>query len=1306
MASLTDVDWDEELKRQAAISALLAPQPDEQPLDTKTDEQVVASPEVVKPDDTSDYHKLINQAFDTKTDEQVTGDQGTVYPTIAQDQGQPDKKFDTAVAESVVPYDEREKPPAPPPPYTQMDTGKGVSPEAYPTVAQDQGAGEGSGQQAPDALAQVEPGEEWREPWHPAGTPAPASAVKWKGNKLVDKDGNVVADETPPGAKYPDQIVTPDEASGKTSVVNAPVTPPPAAAAAPANPVVVAPAKSDWDSLVDSTWPSAKKEPEAVAAGDVPPMMNAPNGQPPAALIIHHTGGNNSAESVVNDWRTNRPGVGAQMIMDRDGVIHETKKEFGYGGTGNFLHSVVPGVNNQTAVGIEVIAKDDADMTAAQLESLKRLAGPKGPYANVPVYGHSQVSPGDRENEGVRGVNAINDARAGGTTTEAGEPPIQTLVRLDQSGLNVTHFGYQSDENLDKDSAAGHGAYIENMIPGYDVALNSKAAALVGNPKPGEAFQFAGKEWRYGDKVPEKYTDPRFDIYDQDGTALTGAMPVGKSVAAAAGPEKQPWDDWVKLSPEDQAAADKAGQTKAQGILSDLQSKAPNMPAFVHALENPIPGVSDEIRTATLAKAKQDIIAYAQDYYKEPDPKKAYDRIMSAPNLLTSAGEIWTKGGANFQHAWLSLAQQADSPTQTKLIDFINQTHPDATPEARTTLINQVMSKTGKDRVDFVNALYNHALAENPDSVKNVNMFSLLDAIDVSAQPKMQALEQANHAKVAAAVAQNRKDLRADPTMAGTYGGIISDAIAQMPKNVAEALVPVVGQSAMFSEVYTDTLEGLRQDHPDWSEDQLKAKAAAVSLPQDILQELVNAGTLGLGSGVTKGITNPLARIATNAILHGTIAGGAGATQQALANVSTGKPAGEGVAQAGIAGGIQGLVGGAFAGRHGAEEVEAPEHVAPVEPKPAEPAEPAPRPVTGAEILGPDVPETPPTPRPWYMQGAEPGQEPLVIRGAEREAFTPQELSESVQRLPAGTPEELRARIESLQSPAAWYLGDEGTQEVQQARETQAPAPPPTLAEAIQQQRRAATATALGGEPLLTRRAPPISGEPPPPRISESEPFTSKIANRYTAERMATGELGQVDPSAGKSTEEMVQQGLQMDPAQRERLINNFSRGVGGDLDNQGAAIRSKEAMLSVQSTEASRAAAADPTNIQLKAQADAALKAVTDFHNGPVKKLKRVWSDAGRGLQRDIPLDYTTLNGMKEAYMKGIGNGKEAPPEMEPQLKQTADKVTKSAQAEQTAMDNLGNEIRNRTARKTLPSDDNIRARLMEIMKDLPCRT
>jgi len=232
----------------------------------------------------------------------------------------------------------------------------------------------------------------------------------------------------------------------------------------------------------------------------------------------------------------------------------------------------------------------------------------------------------------------------------------------------------------------------------------------------------------------------------------------------------------------------------------------------------------------------------------------------------------------------------------------------------------------------------------------------------------------------------------------------------------------------------------------------------------------------------------------------------------------------------------------------------------------------------------------------------------------------------------------------------------------------------------------------------LSRTTEPVL----PAAVSEAEPIRSAMANRYVQERMAAGELGQIDPSEGLSTEDMMQQGLAMSPNQRERLIDNFMKGKGGDLDQQGAAIRSKEALLSEQARAASRAASAEPTNPQLQAQAKAAADAVTAFHNGPIKEFKRIWSNAGRGLQREIPLDYTTLNGMKEAYLKG--NNKEAPHSLEPKLKQMADAVSKSADAERVAMNNLGKEIGKRTRGKRLPTDEEIRTRLMEIMKDLPC--
>ena len=88
---------------------------------------------------------------------------------------------------------------------------------------------------------------------------------------------------------------------------------------------------------------------------------------------------------------------------------------------------------------------------------------------------------------------------------------------------------------------------------------------------------------------------------------------------------------------------------------------------------------------------KPEITKYAQDYYKNPILTKRLPGSCRHPTL-TSAGEIWTKAGANFQHMWLSLHNRPLYPT--KLIEFINAVHPEATPEARTAMIKQVMSET------------------------------------------------------------------------------------------------------------------------------------------------------------------------------------------------------------------------------------------------------------------------------------------------------------------------------------------------------------------------------------------------------------------------------------------------------------------------------------------------------------------------------------------------------------------------------------------------------------------------------------
>ncbi len=144
--------------------------------------------------------------------------------------------------------------------------------------------------------------------------------------------------------------------------------------------------------------------------------MNAPGGAPPAAFVLHHTAGRGTPEGVVNWWRKQGKGIGAEYIMDRQGVVHDVRKEYGYTGTGQILPSYgkVKGLTNRNTLGMEIIAKDDSDLSPEEKAAVAPWMAKNFP--NTPVYGHGQLNPGHREaSEGMTAVRAIEADRAART---------------------------------------------------------------------------------------------------------------------------------------------------------------------------------------------------------------------------------------------------------------------------------------------------------------------------------------------------------------------------------------------------------------------------------------------------------------------------------------------------------------------------------------------------------------------------------------------------------------------------------------------------------------------------------------------------------------------------------------------------------------------------------------------------------------------------------------------------------------------------------------------------------------------------
>ncbi len=197
-----------------------------------------------------------------------------------------------------------------------------------------------------------------------------------------------------------------------------------------------------------------------------------------------------------------------------------------------------------------------------------------------------------------------------------------------------------------------------------------------------------------------------------------------------------------------------------------------------------------------------------------------------------------------------------------------------------------------------------------------------------------------------------------------------------------------------------------------------------------------------------------------------------------------------------------------------------------------------------------------------------------------------------------------------------------------------------------------------------------------------------------------SGEVGDITPGEGHSTLDIIQRGLKMSPEEINQHVSDVMNDSGGDPAAQGAAIRAEEARLTDRSTQLSKVADANPNNLEAKLAADNAFKDLTDFHNGPVAKLKTGFHARGMALQAEIPVDLTTYNGLREAWLRE--NGTAPSPKVEPTLRRTASNVRRIMSDEEATRGRLGQEIDRVPSKLT---HESVRDAIIERMKDAPCR-
>jgi N-acetyl-anhydromuramyl-L-alanine amidase AmpD len=116
-------------------------------------------------------------------------------------------------------------------------------------------------------------------------------------------------------------------------------------------------------------------------------------------FILHHTAGLGTAEQVLSVL--NKRKLGIHYIIDGLGDVYKTLNS---GTEGAHIKSFYPSapkdMSNETAVGVEIVGKDNNDITKKQCKSALLLVKSLG-FSLGQIYGHGEVSWNKGPDEGL-----------------------------------------------------------------------------------------------------------------------------------------------------------------------------------------------------------------------------------------------------------------------------------------------------------------------------------------------------------------------------------------------------------------------------------------------------------------------------------------------------------------------------------------------------------------------------------------------------------------------------------------------------------------------------------------------------------------------------------------------------------------------------------------------------------------------------------------------------------------------------------------------------------------------------------------
>jgi hypothetical protein len=193
-----------------------------------------------------------------------------------------------------------------------------------------------------------------------------------------------------------------------------------------------------------------------------------------AGAVIHHTGG----ESISGAISTlKQRGLSYHYLIDKEGKVTQLLPD---GAVGFHTLPGAGGLSNANTIGISLAAKDDRDVTPAQIESAKQLnakLAAKYGYKETNVWGHGEVNPGHKSaTEGAQVVTAIRSGTSPNVALASNEnnkgksalvlgsnirpnPTGQTTINNDNRTTNITN-----SEGGDKSKSADPSDQLFKML--------------------------------------------------------------------------------------------------------------------------------------------------------------------------------------------------------------------------------------------------------------------------------------------------------------------------------------------------------------------------------------------------------------------------------------------------------------------------------------------------------------------------------------------------------------------------------------------------------------------------------------------------------------------------------------------------------------------------------------------------------------------------------------------------------------------------------------------------------------------------